>query len=171
MAANRVVMWITREAVEKYRSRNWYDDFARRRMWLLGSGHIPLTRTGAVARITAPASRPPRTPISEYFYGLATRRSSRPAECANLTITNAEVRSEGQSFIRRLLLPAIIGLISLAAVLVLWQRLITQQRAKIQVVTSSEILFVKNKIESELGSRILALEQLARRWQVRGRAR
>jgi signal transduction histidine kinase len=74
----------------------------------------------------------------------------------------------GQSFIRRLLLPAIIGLISLAAVLVLWQRLITQQRAKIQVVTSSEILFVKNKVESELGSRILALEQLARRWQVRG---
>jgi signal transduction histidine kinase/CheY-like chemotaxis protein len=74
----------------------------------------------------------------------------------------------GQSYIRRLLLPAIIGLISLAAVLVLWQRLITQQRAKIQVVTSSEILFVKNKIESELGSRILALEQLARRWQVRG---
>src|ERR1700751_2065315 len=74
----------------------------------------------------------------------------------------------GQSFIRRLLLPAVIGLISLAAVLVLWQRLITQQRAKIQVVTSSEILFVKNKSEAELGSRILAGEGQPRRWQVRG---
>ena len=57
---------------------------------------------------------------------------------------------EGRSFLRRLLLPTIIGLISFAAVLVLWQRLISQQRAKVQVVTSSEILFVKNKIESEL---------------------
>jgi sensor domain CHASE-containing protein len=75
---------------------------------------------------------------------------------------------KGRSFIRRLLLPTIVGLTSLAAVLVLWQRLITQQRTKVQVVTSSEILFVKNKIESELESRILPLEQLARRWQVRG---
>ena len=66
------------------------------------------------------------------------------------------------------MLPAIIGLISFAAVLVLWQRLVSQQRAKVQVVTSSEILFVKNKVESELAERILALEQLAGRWQVLG---
>ena len=69
---------------------------------------------------------------------------------------------------RRLLLPGLVGLISLGAVLILWQRLITQQRTKVQVVTNSEILFVKNKIESELELRILPLEQLARRWQVRG---
>src|ERR1700730_16488642 len=75
---------------------------------------------------------------------------------------------KGRSFVRRLLLPAMIGLIAFVAVLVLWQRLITQERAKVQVVTSSEILFVKNKIESELESRISPLEQLARRWQVRG---
>jgi len=75
---------------------------------------------------------------------------------------------KGRSFVRRLLLPAIIGLTAFLAVLVLWQRLITQERAKVQVVTSSEILFVKNKIESELESRISPLEQLARRWQVRG---
>ena len=66
------------------------------------------------------------------------------------------------------MLPGIIGLISFAAVLVLWQRLVSQQRAKVQVVTSSEILFVKNKVESELAERILALEQLAARWQVLG---
>lgn len=79
-----------------------------------------------------------------------------------------ESAHRNRSFANRLLLPAIVGLISLAAVLVLWQRLITQQRAKVQVVTSSEIMFVKNKIESELGARILPLEELARRWQVRG---
>ena len=75
---------------------------------------------------------------------------------------------ESRSFIRRWWLPAVVGVISFAAVLALWQRLVTQQRAKVQVVTSSEILFVKNKVESELAERILALEQLARRWQVRG---
>jgi signal transduction histidine kinase len=95
--------------------------------------------------------------------GLRAQIAARTSQSATL-----KYDQRGQSFIRRLLLPAIIGLISLAAVLVLWQRLITQQQAKIQVVTSSEILFVKNKVESELGSRILALEQLARRWQVRG---
>jgi signal transduction histidine kinase/CheY-like chemotaxis protein len=73
------------------------------------------------------------------------------------------------TFLRRLLLPSIVGLIALAAMLVLWQRLITQQRAKVQVVTNSEILFVKNKIESQLELRILPLEQLARRWEVRGK--
>ncbi len=66
------------------------------------------------------------------------------------------------------MLPAIIGLSSFAAVLLLWQWLISQQRAKVQVVTSSEMLFVKNKIESQLAERILALEQLAGRWQVLG---
>lgn len=71
-------------------------------------------------------------------------------------------------WMRRFLLPGVIGLAAFAAVLILWQRLITQQRAKIQLVTNSEILFVKNKIESELDLRILPLEQLARRWQVRG---
>jgi signal transduction histidine kinase/CheY-like chemotaxis protein len=75
---------------------------------------------------------------------------------------------KGRNFVRRLLLPSIIGLSAFVAVLVLWQRLVTQERAKVQVVTSSEILFVKNKIESELESRISPLEQLARRWQVRG---
>jgi signal transduction histidine kinase/CheY-like chemotaxis protein len=90
--------------------------------------------------------------------------SARSPETPTLKYSN----HEGRSFIRRLLLPAVVGVISFAAVLVLWQRLITQQRAKVQVVTSSEILFVKNKVESELAERILALEQLARRWQVRG---
>lgn len=75
---------------------------------------------------------------------------------------------QGRSFVRRLLLPAVIGLISFAAVLVLWQRLVSQQRAKVQEVTNSEVLFVKNKVESELAERILALEQLAGRWQVLG---
>jgi len=94
--------------------------------------------------------------------------TARTPETSALKSSNHQANHETRSFVRRLLLPAIVGLISLAAVLVLWQRLVTQQRAKVQVVTSSEILFVKNKVESELAERILALEQLARRWQVLG---
>jgi len=90
---------------------------------------------------------------------LATERSPR---------TPALNSDKRRSFSGRLLLPAIVGLASFAAVLILWQRLVTQQRAKVQDVTSSEISFVKNKIESELQSRILLLEQLGRRWQVLG---
>jgi signal transduction histidine kinase/ActR/RegA family two-component response regulator len=75
----------------------------------------------------------------------------------------------GRSFIARFSLPAIVGLTLVMAVLVLYQRLITQQRSKVQGVTNSEILFVRNKIESELESRIVPLEHLARRWQIRGK--
>ena len=82
--------------------------------------------------------------------------------------TQKYVNDRRKTLVRRLLLASVVGLISLGGVLVLWQRLITQQRTKVQVVTSSEIFFVKNKIESELESRILPLEQLARRWEVRG---
>jgi signal transduction histidine kinase/CheY-like chemotaxis protein len=93
--------------------------------------------------------------------------SARSPETQALKLSH-HFSSYGRRFIRRLLLPAIAGLLSLAAVLVLWQRLVSQQRAKVQVVTSSEILFVKNKVESELAERILAQEQLAARWQVLG---
>jgi sensor domain CHASE-containing protein len=51
---------------------------------------------------------------------------------------------------------------------VLWQRLLHQERAEIRRMTGSQALFVKNKTEAELKARILPLEHLARRWEVRG---
>jgi signal transduction histidine kinase len=70
------------------------------------------------------------------------------------------------SFIDRLLLPAIVGLSTFVGVLILWQRLLTKQYADIQTATETQALFVKNKMESDLGERILPLELLGERWQV-----
>src|SRR6266851_10331227 len=70
------------------------------------------------------------------------------------------------SFIDRLLLPAIVGLSAFVGVLILWQRLLTKQAADIQTATKAQVLFVKNKIESDLSERILPLELLGERWQV-----
>jgi signal transduction histidine kinase len=70
------------------------------------------------------------------------------------------------SFIDRLLLPVIVGLSAVIGVLLLWQRLITKQGADIQTATKAQVLFVKNKIESDMSERILPLELLGERWQV-----
>ena len=71
-------------------------------------------------------------------------------------------------FIDRLLLPAIVSLATVLAALLLCQRLLTQQRAEIEAITRAQVLFVKNKMESEFKLRILPLERMARRWQIRG---
>lgn len=70
------------------------------------------------------------------------------------------------SFIDRLLLPIIVGLSTVVGVLILCQRLLTKQAADIQTTTQAQALFVTNKIESDLGERLLPLELLGERWQV-----
>src|SRR5215813_12465271 len=72
-----------------------------------------------------------------------------------------------RSFLDRLLLPAILGLITISAALILWQRLRTEERATIEAATKAQTAFVKNKIESELNDRILLLNRLAGHWQAR----
>jgi signal transduction histidine kinase len=72
-----------------------------------------------------------------------------------------------RSFIDRLLLPAILGVTTVLAALILWQRLLNEQRVTIQAATKAQTLFVKNKLESELNARILLLNRLAGRWQAR----
>src|SRR6266481_4191690 len=72
-----------------------------------------------------------------------------------------------RSFIDRLLLPAILGLTTVLAALILWQRLLAEQRATIQAATKAQTLFVKDKMESELNARILLLNRLAGRWEAR----
>jgi len=73
-----------------------------------------------------------------------------------------------RSFIDRLLLPAIIGLSTVTATLILCLQLLSQQHAEIQAMIRTQVLFVKNKMESELKARILPLERMAWRWQIRG---
>ncbi len=74
-------------------------------------------------------------------------------------------------FIDRLLLPVIVGLTTVAAALILCQRLLSLQRAEIQATAKAHVLFVRNKMESELKARILPLERMAWRWQIRGQPR
>ena len=69
------------------------------------------------------------------------------------------------SFIDRLLLPAIVGLTTVIAALILWQRLLTEQRADIQAATRVHASFVKDKLEAELRARILSFDRLAGRWK------
>src|SRR5580704_9285441 len=68
----------------------------------------------------------------------------------------------------RLLLPAIFGLTTVIAALILWQLLLGHRRTEIQAATKEQALFVRTKTESELKASILLLEQLAGRWQGRG---
>src|SRR5580700_10563630 len=73
-----------------------------------------------------------------------------------------------RNFIDRLLLPAIFGLTTVIAALILWQLLLGHRRTEIQAATIQQVLFVRTKTESELKASILLLEQLAGRWQARG---
>ena len=72
-----------------------------------------------------------------------------------------------RSLVDRLLLPAIFGLTTIIAALVLWQLLLTNRRVETQANTKEQALFVKAKTESELSARILSLERLAGRWRDR----
>ena len=70
-----------------------------------------------------------------------------------------------RSFIDRLLLPAIFGLTTMIAGLVLWQSLVTHRKAEISAAAGEQASFLKTEIESELSARVLPLERLAGRWQ------
>src|SRR5262249_552266 len=69
---------------------------------------------------------------------------------------------------RSIWMPFAVGFLTVGASVVLWQRLLHQERAEIRRMTGSQALFVKNKTEAELKARILPLNHLARRWEVRG---
>ena len=73
-----------------------------------------------------------------------------------------------RNLIDRLLLPAIFGLTTVIAALILWQLLLGHRRLEIQAATKEQALFVRTKTESELKASILVLEQLAGHWQARG---
>jgi len=75
-----------------------------------------------------------------------------------------------RKFVERLLLPAIFGLTTVIAALILWQLLLAHRRTEIHAATKEQVLFVRTKTESELRASILVLDQLAGRWQARGQA-
>src|SRR5271169_4170473 len=78
------------------------------------------------------------------------------------------MQSMHRKLLDRLLLPAIFGLTTVIAALILWQLLLGHRRTEIQAATKEQALFVRTKTESELKASILPLEQLAGRWQAQG---
>ncbi|HTU35329.1 MAG TPA: response regulator [Candidatus Acidoferrum sp.] len=72
--------------------------------------------------------------------------------------------------IDRLLLPAIFGLTTMLAVLVLWQMLLGHRNVEIQAATREQASFVQTKTESELNARVVSLGRLAARWKINGRS-
>jgi len=72
-----------------------------------------------------------------------------------------------RNVIDRLLLPAIFGLTTIIAALVLWQLLVAHRRVEISAAAKDQASLVKTKTESELRARILPLERLAGRWEAR----
>jgi signal transduction histidine kinase/CheY-like chemotaxis protein len=74
------------------------------------------------------------------------------------------------NFIDRLLLPAIFGLTTIIAALVLWQLLVAHRHVEIRAAARDQAILVKTKTESELRARMLPLERLAGRWEARDRA-
>src|ERR1700745_3807207 len=75
-----------------------------------------------------------------------------------------------RNFIDRFLTPAIFGITTVIAALILWQLLLGHRRVEIQAATKEQALFVRTKTESELRANVLVLEQLAGRWQARGQS-
>src|ERR1700745_2216465 len=52
-----------------------------------------------------------------------------------------------KSLIDRLLLPAIVGLTTVLGALILFQRLLNEQRVEVETATKAQTLFVKNKLD------------------------
>ena len=72
-----------------------------------------------------------------------------------------------KNLIDRLWLPAVLGLSTVVFSLVLMQSQLAQQQGDAQSATKAQALFVKNKMESELKSRIQPLQLLGERWRSR----
>ncbi|GAB1539210.1 hypothetical protein NUACC21_18750 [Scytonema sp. NUACC21] len=71
-------------------------------------------------------------------------------------------------FSTRNLLPILVGICVSIAVVFLYQRLLVQECATIEKLVQQQAIAFETKLSAELDTRILALERLGRRWQVRG---
>ncbi|MEA5507369.1 PAS domain-containing protein [Halotia wernerae UHCC 0503] len=66
---------------------------------------------------------------------------------------------------KRGLLPLLIGILVSIAVIILWQRLIIEEKADIKQLIHQQAIAIKTELNSELNTRILALERMQRHWQ------
>jgi PAS domain S-box-containing protein len=71
-------------------------------------------------------------------------------------------------FSKQKVLSFVVGICVSIAVIVLWQRLLIEERADITQLIQQQAIAIKTELTSELKTRILALERMGKRWEVRG---
>ncbi len=68
-------------------------------------------------------------------------------------------------FSKRGFLPLLIGILVSMAVIILWQRLIIEEKTKIKQLIQQQAIAIKIELNNELNTRIMALERMQRHWQ------
>ncbi|WP_225894185.1 PAS domain-containing protein [Atlanticothrix silvestris] len=63
------------------------------------------------------------------------------------------------------MLPLLIGILVSIAVIILWQKLIIEEKTDIKQLIQQQAIAIKTELNSELNSRILALERMQTHWQ------
>ncbi|MBH8574095.1 PAS domain S-box protein [Nostocaceae cyanobacterium CENA369] len=71
-------------------------------------------------------------------------------------------------FSKRVLLPILVGFLVSIAVVILWQRLLIEEKTDIKQLIQQQAIAIKTELTSELNSHILALERMQRRWEIHG---
>ncbi|MEA5514485.1 PAS domain S-box protein [Nodularia sp. UHCC 0506] len=69
---------------------------------------------------------------------------------------------------KRVLLPLIVGFVVAIAVCILWQNLLIGEQSHISQLVQQQAIAIQTELTSELKTRILALERMKNRWQIRG---
>ena len=69
-------------------------------------------------------------------------------------------------FSKRVLLPLLIGILVSIAVVILWQRLLIEEKSDIKQLIQQQAIAIKTELTTELNTHILALERMQRHWQM-----
>ena len=71
-------------------------------------------------------------------------------------------------FKKQVLLPLLVGIFVLIAVIALWQWFVVEEQANVKQLIQQQAIAIKNQLSTDMNSRILALERMRERWQIRG---
>lgn len=71
-------------------------------------------------------------------------------------------------FGKRVLLPILVGIFVAIAVIVLWQRLVIEEQKNVEQLVQQQAIALQTELTTQLQTRILALERMKKRWQMRG---
>ncbi|WP_341529525.1 response regulator [Nostoc sp. UHCC 0302] len=73
-----------------------------------------------------------------------------------------------KNFNKQVLLPLLVGVFVSIAVIALWQWFLVEEQTNIKQLIQQQAIAIKNQLNTDMKSRILALERMGERWQIRG---